>query len=256
MAANDPERSDAAGPLEVMPALARLAASAWWHAAERSVEASLHLGSRVARAALGDRSSPPRESTGESPAPTRASDSSRAALRERGAELLARSADVSTTEDLHPAYARILDNLSPDEARILRLFATRGPQPAIDIRHGLPLVSELVAPGLNMIGAEAGCRHPDRVPAYLDNLNRLGLIWFSRETLPDINPYQVLEAQPDAVEAMRRAGRTSRTVRRSIHLTPFGTDFCEVCLPLEMPDEQAETRVAPEAGQEPNAEGK
>jgi len=218
-----------------MPALARLAASAWWHAAERSMELSLRLGSRVVRTAMGEDSSPRHSAAPPAdggPAPPRASDSSRSALRERGAELLAQSADVAHPEDLHPAYARILDNLSPDEARILRLFATRGPQPAIDIRKGLPLVSELVAPGLSMIGAEAGCRYPDRIPAYLDNLNRLGLIWFSRETLSDLNAYQVLEAQPDAIDAMRRAGRTSRTVRRSIHLTPFGSDFCEVCLPL------------------------
>ena len=50
-----------------------------------------------------------------------------------------------------------------------------------------------------MIGAEAGCRYPDRVPSYLNNLYRLGLIWFSREPLSDRLRYQVLEAQPDVV---------------------------------------------------------
>jgi hypothetical protein len=30
----------------------------------------------------------------------------------------------------------------------------------------------------------------------------------------------------------RRAGGRSKTVRRSISLTPFGEDFCRVCLPL------------------------
>ena len=84
-----------------------------------------------------------------------------------------------------------------------------------------------------MIGAEAGCRHPDRVPAYLNNLYRLGLIWFSREPVPDPLRYQVLEAQPEVAEAMAKAGR-SRTVRRSIHLTPFGRDFCELCLPADL----------------------
>jgi hypothetical protein len=220
------------------------------------VGASLELGSRIARAAIGGRE--PRASAGPSAPPDEprsaatGSDATRAALRERGAELLTRSADVSHAEDLHPAYARILENLAPDEARILRLLATRGPEPAIDVRHGLPLVSELVAPGLTMIGAEAGCRHPDRVAAYLDNLNRLGLIWFSRETLRDVNRYQVLEAQPEAVAAMREAGRTSRTVRRSIHLTPFGSDFCEVCLPL--PAHGDGERESTEAGERGSGE--
>ena len=109
-------------------------------------------------------------------------------LRERGAELLRRSADVNFDEDSHPAYTRILEQLAPDEARILRLLANEGPQPSVDVRSGLmPLksTSALVAAGLNMIGTESGCRHPDDVPAYLNNLFRLGLIWFSREPLPD-----------------------------------------------------------------------
>ena len=48
-----------------------------------------------------------------------------------------------------------------------------------------------------MIGAEAGCRFVDQVPAYLSNLNRLGLIWFSREPVRDRERYQVLEVQPE-----------------------------------------------------------
>jgi hypothetical protein len=80
-----------------------------------------------------------------------------------------------------------------------------------------------------MIGARAGCRYVDRVPSYLNNLFRLGLVWFSRETLRDPRRYQVLEAQPDVLEAIDSV-RQAKVVRRSIHLTPFGEDFCRVCL--------------------------
>jgi hypothetical protein len=90
--------------------------------------------------------------------------------------------------------------------------------------------SQLIEPGLSMIGSRAGCRYADRVPRYLNNLNRLGLVWFSREPVTDSHRYQVLEVQPAITEAKRRAGR-GRTVRRSIHLTPFGKDLCDVCLP-------------------------
>ena len=246
--------------LSAAPGLARIAAAAWWNTAEWTLGASARAGARVMRAAAsgesaGDflqsasadvrdyarrmlgvldarepsaadevamRDDP--EGDGDAPPPRE--------LRARGAELLRRSADVRYDEPFHQAYVRILEVLAPDEARILRLLATRGPQPSVDVRSGLPLASELVAPGLTMIGAEAGCRHLDRVQAYLNNLYRLGLIWFSREQVKDPLRYQVLEAQPDVVEAMRRSGRTGRTVRRSIHLTPFGEDFCETCLPL------------------------
>ena len=156
------------------------------------------------------------------------------ALKERGAELLARSAEVDGADDAHPAYERILTSLAPDEARILRLMCLEGARAAVDVRTWRPLDvgSELVEPGLTMIGQQAGCRHLDRIPAYLNNLYRLGLIWFSRESLDDLAAYQVLEAQPDVQRAMKRAGR-GKTVRRSVHLTPFGRDFCEVCLPLD-----------------------
>jgi hypothetical protein len=157
-------------------------------------------------------------------------------LRERGAELLRRSADVDLDdEDAHPAYGRMLSELAPDEARILRLLLMNGPQPSVDVRTAGPLgklKDDLVAPGLNMIGMEAGVRHPARVKRYLDNLYRLGLIWFSREQLSDQSRYQVLEAQPEVTDAMAQE-RRSRTVRRSIHLTPFGEDFCKTCLPLD-----------------------
>lgn len=157
-----------------------------------------------------------------------------AVLQERGAGLLAQAADVRFEEETHPAYLRILDELSPDEARILRLLTTKGPQPAVDVRTGRPLRigSELVAAGLTVVGAEAGCRYGERVPAYLNNLFRLGLIWFSHEELHDLRGYQVLEAQPEIKEARARAGRAARVIRRSIVLTPFGEDFCRVCLPL------------------------
>ena len=84
-----------------------------------------------------------------------------------------------------------------------------------------------------MIAAEAGCRHTAFTRAYMDNLHRLGLIWFSREPVKDPRRYQVLEAQPEVTEAREKGGRLSRTVRRSILLTPFGEDFCAVCLPVE-----------------------
>jgi hypothetical protein len=175
------------------------------------------------------------------------------ALRRRGYELLERSSELADQGQTHPAYARILGELSPDEGRILRLLAVDGPQPAVDVRTWRPLDvgSSVVAPGLTMIAEHAGIRHRDRLPAYLSNLFRLGLIWFSRERLDDPAPYQVLEAQPDVLDAVRDAGR-ARIVRRSIHLTPFGGHFCSQVLPLDIVELEAlddgSAQVAPAEG--------
>jgi hypothetical protein len=246
--------------IRAAPVLARLAFAAWVRATGWTLQASLAASSRVVRGAangespatiLRDVESELRdyvrqllgiEQNGDGAEDAEPVDAEVVEeedaltieqLRERGRDLLRRSADVYYEDEAHPAYARILQELAPDEARILRLLASEGPQPAVDVRTAGPLAiarSEMVAPGLNMIGQAAGIKHNDRLKAYLDNLYRLGLIWFSREPLQDPLEYQVLEAQPEVADAMEQAGR-GKTVRRSIHLTDFGEDFCELILP-------------------------
>jgi hypothetical protein len=269
----DGHRSEEISLVAALPGLARIAAAASIRLTAFTVEASVRTGSRFLRGAasgappgevlqqtadeliaylrdllgVGDNGGRPYDAQ---PAPSASATGdvvdadvvppeerpTQALLRERGADLLRRSADVELEDDeAHPAYARILGEMAPDEARILRLLVIEGPQPSVDVRTAGPigiLKDDLVAPGLNMIGMEAGVRHLPRVKRYLDNLSRLGLIWFSREQLADQARYQVLEAQPEVVEAMGET-RRSRTVRRSIHLTPFGADFCATCLPLD-----------------------
>jgi Abortive infection alpha len=155
------------------------------------------------------------------------------ALREQGAQLLRAAANVDLDDSAHPAFAEILLQLAPDEARILKLLATKGPQPAVDVRSTKVIgAGAVVAAGLNMIGPEAGARHNDRVETYMLNLSRLGLARFSDKPIEDEITYQVLEAQPHVLEAVRDAQR-ARTVQRSIRLTGFGEDFCRVCLPTD-----------------------
>jgi hypothetical protein len=265
----EPEPVGDPGLVEIVPGLVRLGAVAWWRGAQWSVETSVRVGNRVVRyAASGqapadllaesgrdlrvwlrrfidvvDESAQAAASAvsadgmgggGDSSAPAPPANG-HVPLRQRGADLLRRSADVYHDDDVHPAYELILDQMAPDEARILRYMYSEGPQAAVDVRTGGPigmLSSQLVAPGLSMIGVNAGCRRPERIHAYMNNLERLGMVWFSRETLEDQGAYQVLEAQPDVIAAMKQVGR-ARTVRRSIHLTPFGEDFCKAALPMD-----------------------
>jgi hypothetical protein len=151
-------------------------------------------------------------------------------LPELFAALLDESADVHLVERAHPAYLRLTAELAPDEARILRLLARDGSQPAVDVRTKRPfgVGSTLVGRGITMIGLHAGCARPEQVPSYLNNLFRLGFVWFSRESVADIDGYQVLEAQPEVLDAIHSAKRAT-TILRSIELTAFGRDFCAEC---------------------------
>jgi hypothetical protein len=244
-------RDDNGSLIRAVPSLARIAAEAYVRSARWGVRASVQATERLVRAVTEPEEGPDRRTGPVAPAEADPEDA-RKSLRERGEELLRRSADVNFDEGAHPAYIRILEDLSPDEARILRLLYEHGPQPSVDVRSGLlPLqsTSELVEAGLNMIGPEAGARHLHDVPAYLNNLFRLGLIWFSREPVPEQRAYQVLEAQPEVAQAMEKA-RHTRTVRRSILLTPFGRDFCELCLV-----DSARQPGEPDAGEDGHGQG-
>lgn len=283
MSTPEPERGAPADQsrLAALPGLLQVAASAWWHTTEWTLETSVRASRRLLRVAIAPETAVDlaqdvrhaareyaRELVGiddvradtapDGAGPREEHDAEWTLLRDRGRELMRRSRDVHYEEIAHPAYERILGELAPDEGRILRLLLVNGPQPAVDVRTGGPLAllsSRLIAPGFSMIGARAGCRYPDRVPGYLNNLYRLGLIWFSRETLRDPVRYQVLEAQP-AVLAAIKSVRMAKVIRRSIHLTPFGEDFCRGCLAVEpgelqglpehrAPDEDAEVAQPP-----------
>ncbi|MGQ4616563.1 Abi-alpha family protein [Nocardia sp. R7R-8] len=154
-------------------------------------------------------------------------------LRRRGDALLARSADVYFTEDVHPAYDRILDELAPDEARILRFMARNGPQPSVDVRTNRPLGigSELVQGDLTSVPEQAGVRYPDRARSYLINLTRLGLTLTSDDPVV-LSRYMVLEVQPVVEAALKKAGRAPKIVRKSLRLTEFGEDFCRTCFTI------------------------
>jgi hypothetical protein len=250
---------------EALPGLLRVAAGLWVRTGVWALETSLRVGARVARASISPEAaaefveevgsgirSYARELLGvtdldervrQLAPPRRRNEESRPdedSLRDRGAALLRRSADVGADDGAHPAHARILAELAPDEGRILRRLMTDGPQPCVDVRAAnlIGMGSQLVAQDLTMIGTESGCRYLDRVPAYLNNLRRLGLIAITTEPLEDPMRYQVLEAQPDAVEAIRQAGRV-KTIHKRITTTPFGRDFCNTVLPLDGSSEES-----------------
>ena len=235
--------------LNSVPGIARVAAGAWFRGATWGVGAGLRAAERVGGLTLdalglaGDAGADAVGAATEATRPPRErerdSRDERRSLRERGGELLDRAADVDDGDGpVHPGFARIIDQLAPDEARILKLLINEGPQGIVYVNKAAPfgIGAREVARRLSMIGHEAGCLHIELVPAYLDNLVSHGLVAIRRDALEDELPYQVIEAQPDVVEALEASGGTifrGQVTRRSVHLTDFGRTFCQVCFPPE-----------------------
>lgn len=147
----------------------------------------------------------------------------------RGQRLLSQSAGLEREEVIHPAFQSVLDQLATDEARILRLLATEGPQPSISVydRGYVPFRTRLVAKHLSRMGGDAGCRQPARTQVYAENLERLGLVEFIEQPVEDMKRYQVLQAQPH-IEAAVEEAQWPKTVYGLARLTDFGIEFCAV----------------------------
>jgi hypothetical protein len=269
--------------VEALPELARLAAAAWVRGASWGVGAGLRASARLARATVDPDTAAElaqefstgirgyaRELLGITDleerlraltapgdrfadADAEADEAAVArALRVQGAELLRQSADVDAPDGVHPAFGHVLGELAPDEARILRLLAADGPQPVVDVRAAnlIGVGSQLVEQNLNMASQQAGARHPERAAAYLGNLQRLGLVHFSDEPLEDAIAYQVLEAQPHALSAIKETPR-AKAVQRSLRLTEFGEAFCATCIPTDEQELYALTHPAARRELEP-----
>lgn len=155
-------------------------------------------------------------------------------VRRRFDELIERSTRVGDDAGL-PAFLEVVAQLTPDEARILRTLGDHGPAPVVDL-EAVSIVgrgTRTVLARQTMVADRAGCSHPEDVATYLANLARLGIVEFRGEELEGHDDYQLVVG----TEAYRAAARRyrddrlwrARARRGSLHLTPFGERFLEVC---------------------------
>lgn len=161
--------------------------------------------------------------------------SSASGLRKRGMALIRLSQrSEPALDDLHPSFGRLVDELLPDEARILRFMGKAGTQPLLDVRTKTLFMigSDLLLGDLSMVAEMAGCAHPENDRSYFANLHRLGLLEMSDEPVDDYRRYALLEVQPAAVHAIESV-KKAHTVFRSIRVTAFGRRFIEMAFDLD-----------------------
>ncbi|MEI4987924.1 DUF4393 domain-containing protein [Aeromonas caviae] len=162
-------------------------------------------------------------------------------LRDMYANLLASSMNSSTANAVHPAFVEIIKQLTPDEARILKLFTVNRPFPLINIRrivrdnNNKRTGSVNIVTNFSLLGLEADCERPDDTPIYLNNLCRLGLAEIPEMlnfTAPNV--YDALENSEqvrsimDVFEKIEPGSTT--IVRGGLRVTDFGRVFCGLCV--------------------------
>ena len=157
-------------------------------------------------------------------------------LRELYANLLANSIDSETVQNAHPSFIEILKNISPDEAKIMKLYATENMQPLIDIKANIqPTGFRILSRNFSFIGQKANCEHVELTPNYLNNLCRLGLLEIPHDCYiiaKDI--YEELESDKQLDEIKQHIEATDGLSigfnRKEIGLTDLGSQFCLACV--------------------------
>jgi hypothetical protein len=132
-------------------------------------------------------------------------------LREMFASLLATAMQSEGTVLAHPAFAEILSQITPDEARMLRILARRTPSP---ILHRVTLSwaeGAIPEPGETIFETEplpeelGIAKDAELLASYLDNLDRLGLIRLNTEFFEhgDLDPAGDKDSEHEAQRKRR-----------------------------------------------------
>jgi hypothetical protein len=157
-------------------------------------------------------------------------------LSDRLQEILERSIDQTREQGRRAYFERILERLTPDEARILAALSDGSPFPLIHVGWGSPFgeLKRRVQENVSSIGRRAGVMVPELVPRYVAHLRELGLVETGPED-PSLGvQYEIVETDEIARSAMKRIeaeGRTPRVARRTLRIAPLGRTLWEACQP-------------------------
>jgi hypothetical protein len=151
-------------------------------------------------------------------------------LRELYANLLASAMDRDTVSQAHPGYVEILKNLCSDEALLLTVYIRESVHPAINIKgttnDGKYVLYQRF---FNHLDNTVALNTPALIPAYLDNLIRLGILEAPANTeLSNQALYEPLEIDPAIEPYLAQivdGGREVQFERLVIRLTVFGAQF-------------------------------
>ena len=159
-------------------------------------------------------------------------------LREMFLNLLAASMDKTRASDALPAFVEVIKQITPDEAKIIRLLGENPERlfPLIDIYAitGDTYIWSPAAINYALVAGEAGCEHPDNVGAYMDNLRRLGLI-----SIRDVDkllfrmPVESLQTSSqvgEIYEKITNNGSGFESRYKCGQITDFGVKFYRACM--------------------------
>jgi hypothetical protein len=149
------------------------------------------------------------------------------ALETKMTDLLARALGQSTTAGQDELFHRILDQIVPDEARIISALSDGSASPLVSV-HALSragLLGEALIENASLVGRTANVALPSLTPTYVGHLLALGLLETGPEDDSLKDEYQILMADSDVLRSIRTGSRgplPARVEKRTVRLSALG----------------------------------
>jgi hypothetical protein len=144
--------------------------------------------------------------------------------------LLDRSMYSSRDDSRNSLYLTLLEDLLPDEARILAALSDGSAHPVIDVAE--PVIgtsTAFVLTNASTVGRTAGVSLPQHTPLYVRRLVLAGLAVIGPEGGNAMyNDYEMLltdDAVNRALTKARRGVRSARVIRRTVQITELGQEL-------------------------------
>ena len=152
-------------------------------------------------------------------------------VEEKMTALLTRSVHESPSESRRTLHEVLVDELVPDEARILSALSDGSSYPLVHIAApGVGSYQRLVLENASSVGRAAGVALPDRVHLYVSHLRRLGLVEAGPEDHSLKDEYDILLTEPNlraTIAATGKGPRGARIIRRTVRMSDLGRELWE-----------------------------
>ncbi len=144
--------------------------------------------------------------------------------------LLTEAVEQSAAQAREHLIVRILDDIEPDEARILAALSDGTTYPLIHVvtRSSFGTTGARLLENVSTVGRSAGIALPDYVPIYLARLRRLGLVTVAPETPEHADGYELLASETFVRETREAHDGPTRLLRRTLSLSRLGRDLWDL----------------------------
>jgi hypothetical protein len=162
----------------------------------------------------------------------------RPSVAQKMQDLLTESIRSTPEDNRRLLYDALIDQLVPDEARILAALSDGSSYAMVHIAHpGFGTYQRRVLENASSVGRAAGVALPEYVHLYVAHLRRIGLVQSGPEEHSLKDEYDILLTDPKlraTIASIGRGPRSARVIRRTVRISDLGRELWEATHPRDV----------------------